>query len=90
MIQKSVKNYLDIYLFIIIVAILILKIFYFNNQYILDNYKDKQTQFCNDLKLTPSQCVIFGIDLNNSHKEYNRGGDTNRLCFSRVWDGRIA
>ena len=30
----------------------ILKIFYFNNQYILDNYKDKQTQFCNDLKLT--------------------------------------
>ena len=62
----------------------------FNNQYILDNYKDKQTQFCNDLKLTPSQCVIFGIDLNNSYKEYNRGGDTNRLCFSRVWDGRIA
>ena len=35
MIQKSVKNYFDIYLFIIIVAILILKIFYFNNQYIL-------------------------------------------------------
>ena len=29
------KNYFDIYLFIIIVAILILKIFYFNNQYIL-------------------------------------------------------
>ncbi len=62
----------------------------FDNQYIIDHYKDKQIQYCKDLNLTPSECVIFGVDLNKIYKEYNRGGDTNRLCFSRVWDGRIS
>ena len=61
----------------------------FDNQYIIEQYKTKQTHFCKELNLTPSECVIFGVDLNNTYKEYNRGGDTNRLCFSRVWDGRI-
>ena len=43
-----------------------------------------------------SGCVIsiflvlyFGIDKLNQYPTYNRGNDTNRLCFSRVWDGRM-
>ena len=31
---------------------------------------------------------LFGIDKLNQYPQYNRGNDTNRLCFSRIWDGR--
>ena len=41
------------------------------------------------IKGTPSDCVIFGLAKKGQYDEYNRGGDHNRLCFSRVWDGRI-
>ena len=30
----------------------------------------------------------FTIDTKNKYPEYSRGLETNRLCFSRVWDGR--
>ena len=60
-----------------------------SSDYIFKKYRDKQLEYCKELDLEPSKCVIFGVDTNNHFPEYNRGGDTNRLCFSRVWDGRI-
>jgi len=52
-------------------------------------YQSLQTQWCERLKLTPSSCVTLGIDYKNNYSEYSRGGPTNRLCFSRIWDGRM-
>ena len=57
--------------------------------YIYKKYQPKQIEFCNRLDLKPSPCVYFGIDLNNKFPEYNRGNASNRLCFSRIWDGRM-
>ena len=51
-------------------------------------YRYPQERICEELEVEPSSCVIFGIDNDNTYPEYNRGGETNRLCFSRVWDGR--
>jgi len=42
-----------------------------------------QEQFCQQLGLTPSKTVIFGLDSANKFKEYNRGNATNRLSFFR-------
>jgi len=61
----------------------------FPADYIYNKYFAKQKQFCNDMDLTPSQCVIFGLDEKNKYPEYKRLDDTARLCFSRVWDGRV-
>jgi hypothetical protein len=44
---------------------------------------------CEKLDLTPSNSVIFGLDYKNKFNEYSRGGDINRLCFSRIWDNRV-
>ena len=60
-----------------------------SSDYIFNKYRDKQLEYCKELGLQPSKCVIFGIDKNNKYPEYNRQGNTNRLCFSRVWDGRV-
>lgn len=46
-------------------------------------YHTSQELLCKELSITPSNCVIFGIDLENAHSEYNRGGKTNRLCLSK-------
>ena len=59
-----------------------------NASWLYDKYKPLQDKYCEKLEVEPSSCVIFGIDTNNKYPEYNRGGETNRLCFSRVWDGR--
>lgn len=61
----------------------------FNNKWLFNKYKSIQKDTCNRLGVTPSDCVIFGIADKGSFDEYNRGGSKNRLCFSRVWDGRI-
>jgi len=61
----------------------------FPANYIYDKYKSKQLQFCKKLDLTPSKCVYFGIDHKNKYNDYNRGRDTNRLCFTRIWDRRM-
>lgn len=61
----------------------------FKNNYIVNKYKEVQEQYCKELNLTPSSCVIFGIDENNIYQEYNRGSESNRLCFSKIWDGRV-
>jgi len=60
----------------------------FPNDYIVKKYTEKQKEDCKQLGLEPSSCVIFGIDENNKYSEYKRGRSNNRLCFSRIWDGR--
>ena len=57
--------------------------------YIYKKYYPKQIEFCERLNLSPSPCVYFGIDHNHIFNEYNRGTESNRLCFSRIWDGRM-
>ncbi|MDC3304992.1 hypothetical protein OAV13_00570 [bacterium] len=61
----------------------------FEPTYIYKKYLDSQFDMCKKLGLKKSSCVYFGIDENNVYPEYSRGADTNRLCFSRVWDGRM-
>ena len=63
---------------------------YFGATYIYDKYLDAQKKYCEMLDLAPTSCVYFGLDHNNKYPEYNRGGETNRLCFSRLWDGRMS
>jgi hypothetical protein len=57
--------------------------------YIFNKYRQKQLEMCDHLNLEASPCVYFGIDRLGNFPEYNRGTRTNRLCFSRVWDGRM-
>jgi len=58
--------------------------------YTFNKYRQKQIEMCQQLNLEPSPCVYFGIDTNNQYQEYNRGTKTNRLSFSRIWDGRTS
>ena len=60
----------------------------FPANYVFDKYHSKQLAFCQKLDLVPSYCVYFGLDYTGRFKEYNRGNNGNRLCFSRIWDGR--
>lgn len=62
----------------------------FSNRWLVSKYKGQQQEICGRLGVVPSSCVIFGIDHNRHFNEYNRGGATNRLCFSRIWDGRAS
>ena len=61
----------------------------FSANYIYDKYRDAQDYYCRNYNVEVSPCVYFGIDKLNQYPTYNRGNDTNRLCFSRVWDGRM-
>ena len=61
----------------------------FKADYIYDSYKDAQDRWCRVYNVEASSCVYFGIDKLNQYPQYNRGNDTNRLCFSRIWDGRM-
>lgn len=54
-----------------------------------NKYRHKQIKLCDELNLLHSPCYIFGIDTKNQYPEYSRGNQTNRLCFSRIWDGRV-
>jgi hypothetical protein len=60
----------------------------FSNDWLVDRYKQRQQDLCRRLEVVPSSCVIFGIDHDHHFNEYNRGGASNRLCFSKVFDGR--
>lgn len=62
---------------------------YFNQNYVYDKWHDTQLEACALNDVEPSNCIIFGIDTNGLYPQYNRGGDTNRLCFSRIWDERV-
>lgn len=61
----------------------------FDNKWLMNKYHSLQLETCNSLGVAPSDCVIFGIAEAGTYDEYNRGGPQNRLCFSKVWDGRI-
>jgi len=55
---------------------------------LLDKYRSLQQQTCSELGVNTSSCVIFGIAKKGKFDEYNRGGKSNRLCFSKLWDKR--
>ena len=57
--------------------------------YIYKKYRQVQLDMCNKLNVEASPCVYFGIDKQGQFPDYNRGTESNRLCFSRVWDGRM-
>ena len=60
----------------------------FEADYIYKKYLDAQGVYCRTYNVEPSPCIYFGIDKLNQYSHYNRGNETNRLCFSRIWDGR--
>jgi hypothetical protein len=47
-----------------------------------------QSKFCEQLGVTPSRSVIFGLG-GEEFSKYNRGGVTNRLCFSKYLQSGI-
>ena len=57
----------------------------FTPDYITQKYIDKQLNFCNTVGVTSSKTVLFGIDYEHKFKEYNRGGNTNRLSFHKQY-----
>ena len=57
--------------------------------FVYKKYRIKQLEMCKKLDVDPSPCVYCGIDKKNQYQEYKRVGDTARLCFSRVRDGRM-
>ena len=61
----------------------------FPADYVYKKYRRDQIMMCESMELEPADCVYFGIDHHNQYDAYNRGTNTNRLCFSRVWDGRM-
>mgnify|MGYP001211536006 FL=1 len=61
----------------------------FDADFIHTKYKAKQAEMCAKYNLSISPCVYFGIDHQNNFPIYNRGGSSNRLCFSKIWDGRM-
>ena len=61
----------------------------FNINWLYNKYETMQIQTCDSLGIEKSDCVIFGLAEKGTFDEYHRGGEYNRLCFSRKWDGRI-
>ena len=55
----------------------------YSPDYIFNKYRNKQKQLCESLEIEPSKTVLFGIDYHNRYPEYNRGGDSNRLCLHK-------
>jgi hypothetical protein len=53
----------------------------YSPDYNFNTYRKTQLEFCKILNITPSPTVVFGTSYKFS--EYNRGGDVNRLCFSK-------
>ncbi len=59
----------------------------FNPDWIVNEYAHRQQQLCQMLNVTPSNCIIFGIDYENKYPEYNRGAAFNRLCLAKYLNG---
>jgi hypothetical protein len=55
-----------------------------------NQYRSRQLAECEKLDLLPSDSVYFGLDYSGKWSEYSRGGDVNRLCFTRLWDRRTS
>jgi len=60
----------------------------FSPEHMHNKYRARQQELCASLDVEPSPCFVFGIDRHNLWPQYSRGGNSNRLCFSRIWDGR--
>ena len=54
----------------------------FSADYIYNKYREKQINLCNDLKLTPSDTVLFGTTNNTEWDDYKRDKTINRICLS--------
>ena len=54
----------------------------FSADYIYNKYRKKQVTLCNNLNITPSDTVIFGITNNAEWDEYKRNKTINRICLS--------
>tara|TARA_B100000424_G_C22898506_1_gene477913 strand:+ start:59 stop:952 length:894 start_codon:yes stop_codon:yes gene_type:complete len=61
---------------------------HYEQNWVYNKWCREQQKICEELEVEPSNCVILGIDTKQLYPEYNRGGKTNRLCFSKLWDGR--
>jgi len=57
----------------------------FSFDYIYNKYEKLQKYYCNKMKLLPSNVVTLAIGGKKWNK-YNRGGDTNRLCLSSLYE----
>lgn len=62
----------------------------FSPDMVYQRYQTAQAKLCAELAVTPSKCVIFGIDELNQYSQYNRGGNTNRLCLSKHLDNILS
>ena len=54
----------------------------YSPDYNYDTYKSTQKKFCKQLGVDASKCVFFATS-KDKFPEYNRGTDSNRLCFSK-------
>ena len=50
--------------------------------YNVETWSATQLKFCQQLGVTPSKSVVFGLG-GTDFVKYNRGGATNRLCFAK-------
>jgi hypothetical protein len=58
----------------------------YSPDYICETYGSVQQDLCDQLGITASKCVIFGIDHNNQYSIYNRGLASSRLCLAKYLD----
>jgi hypothetical protein len=58
----------------------------YNPDYNYNTYRATQEKFCTQLDVKPSKCVFFATSTEKFF-EYNRGTNSNRLCFSKYLKG---
>jgi histidinol-phosphate/aromatic aminotransferase/cobyric acid decarboxylase-like protein len=54
----------------------------YSADYNVETWSAAQAKFCEQIGVTPSKSVVFGLG-GEAFSKYNRGGTTNRLCFSK-------
>jgi hypothetical protein len=55
----------------------------YSPDYNQNRYASIQKEFCDELEVTPSNCVFFANTADEKFIEYNRGTANNRLCLSK-------
>lgn len=58
------------------------------SDYNFNTYRNMQLKFCRELGIDSTPTVVFGTSTTKFF-EYNRGGDENRLCFSKYLQSGI-
>jgi hypothetical protein len=53
--------------------------------FMYDHFKEQQKAICAELKILPSDTVIFGIDIHNRFGERFKRGGYSRICISRLF-----